>query len=355
MTTQFTMSFRRRALQALIVGASMILMACTAGSENSTGPLPPLREAREDLVVGADHHIHIQSAAAINAIGELADLMPPEFRRSMETLPPVDADDIISELDAAGINRAAVLSAAFLLEMPEAHEVWTSEERRAAVVAENDYAAEQVGLYPERLLLFCGINPLVDYALEEVTRCHDVLGARGVKIHLPTSNVDLRNGEHLQQLDSVFQHAARLGMPVLIHMATRDPNFGAQDVENFIGAVVVGNENLELYLLHMAGWGSSGSQPHTALQAWISALNGGILTGRHGVYFETSGSYTRRIDNVRLAEQIEELGAERIYFGSDWPAILRPVYSTQNFWTHLPLDEDIIVDVLDNRASFFED
>jgi len=344
----------KAAIVTLSIGA-MFLTSCSPGTAGRDPVRPALREVPEHFVIGADHHIHIQSDEIMRSLTELSEHVPAEFRRSMDSLPPVDAEAIINELDAAGIRMAAVLSAGFIAEMPEAADIWDDATRRSINMSENDYAAHQVALYPDRLRLFCSVNPLTDYAVAEITRCQSELGATGVKLHFATSGVDLQNQQHLEQISTIAAHAAALGMPLAIHLANRNEDFGVQDVENFIGAVVVGNENLELYLLHMAGWGSSGSDPHAVLDAWISALDGGVISGRRGIYFETSGSYTRRIDNTRLAEQIDALGADRVFFGSDWPAILRPTYAAINFWTHVPLDEETLLDILDNRALYFEE
>ena len=45
------------------------------------------------------------------------------------------------------------------------------EDEYAKVQAENDWVVQQMARYPERLVPFCGVNPLKDYALQELERC----------------------------------------------------------------------------------------------------------------------------------------------------------------------------------------
>src|SRR3712207_996314 len=90
----------------------------------------------------ADHHQHLFSPA-------LAKLV---------SVPPVDADRLVKHLDAAGIRRAVVLSTAYSHANP-ARKVENDEK---FVRADNDWTAEQVARHPERLIGFCGLNPLKD-------------------------------------------------------------------------------------------------------------------------------------------------------------------------------------------------
>ena len=50
----------------------------------------------------------------------------------------------------------------------------------AAVRAENDFVAEEVAKFPDRLMGFCGVNPLYPGATEELDRCLDLDGMVGI-------------------------------------------------------------------------------------------------------------------------------------------------------------------------------
>ena len=93
----------------------------------------------------------------------------------MEGLPPgapgnakgIDAKTVIALLDSAGIQRALVLSVAYTWGKASRAPV---ENEYAHVRAENDWTAQQVAQYPDRLRAFCSLNPLKPYALEELAR-----------------------------------------------------------------------------------------------------------------------------------------------------------------------------------------
>jgi predicted TIM-barrel fold metal-dependent hydrolase len=71
-------------------------------------------------------------------------------------------------LDAAGIQRALVLSIAYQFGNPNKPKV---ENEYAQVKAENDWTSQEVARFPDRLRAFCAVNPLKDYALDELARC----------------------------------------------------------------------------------------------------------------------------------------------------------------------------------------
>src|SRR5580765_4629693 len=92
-----------------------------------------------------DHHQHLFSTETIK-------LVPRSV--NYETL---DAAGLLKYLDAAGIQRAAVLSTAYQFGNPNRPPV---ENEYAKVKAENDWTSQQVARYPRRLIGLCGVNPL---------------------------------------------------------------------------------------------------------------------------------------------------------------------------------------------------
>ena len=75
-------------------------------------------------------------------------------------VPTAGAEDLIEQLDAANVKKAVVLGLGY----------WTLPDDSNAA-AENDFTASEVAKFPERLIGFCGINPLYDSALAELERC----------------------------------------------------------------------------------------------------------------------------------------------------------------------------------------
>ena len=68
------------------------------------------------------------------------------------------------------------------------------------VKAENDWTAQQVSQYSDRLRAFCSFNPLRPYAFDELTRCNNNPQLRyGLKLHFGNSDVDLDNPENVRR------------------------------------------------------------------------------------------------------------------------------------------------------------
>ena len=96
-----------------------------------------------------DHHAHLLRSA---------NAAPQGFA--------LNAKELIRQMDEAGIQRGVVLSIAYQFGNPFRPTVANEYER---VKEENDWTAAQASLYPDRLVAFCGVNPLKDYALQRLT------------------------------------------------------------------------------------------------------------------------------------------------------------------------------------------
>jgi predicted TIM-barrel fold metal-dependent hydrolase len=108
---------------------------------------------------------------------------------------PFTATDLISLLDAAGVRRALVLSLAYQYGNPNKAPVADEYEQ---VRRENDWTANQVTEYPDRLRGFCGVDPLKPYAISEIERCaKNPYLHYGLKLHFGNSDVDMDNPSHV--------------------------------------------------------------------------------------------------------------------------------------------------------------
>ena len=172
-----------------------------------------------------------------------------------------------------------------------------------------------------------------DYAPAEVLRCANGGRMAGLKLHLANSDVDLRSFEHRQRLGRVFATAAARDFPILIHMRTRAPDYGARDVELFIRDVLSRAPELPVQIAHMAGWGGYDENTVEALDAWIAALDDGDLDRSLYSFDLAAVAFAVPEEEVaelpfdpneakpRLAEQILALGPDRVLFASDWDGI----------------------------------
>src|SRR5882724_11496277 len=142
---------------------------------------------------------------------------------------------ISSRLDSAAIRRALVLSVAYQFGNPNKPAV---EDEYAQVKTENDWTSRQVARFPDRLRGFCSVNPLKDYAIEELARCaKDPQLHIGLKLHFGNSDVDLDNPQHVERLRSIFRAANEQHMAIAVHMrssVTRKRPYGEAQARVFL-------------------------------------------------------------------------------------------------------------------------
>ena len=120
------------------------------------------------MVVRRVHSLPATLSAQTPVIDYHQHLFSPDGRRAGHgnaSSPGISARDVIALLDAAGIRRALVLSVAYTWGKASRAPVENEYEH---VKAENDWTAQQVAQYPDRLRAFCSFNPLKPYATRGV-------------------------------------------------------------------------------------------------------------------------------------------------------------------------------------------
>lgn len=256
-----------------------------------------------------DHHQHLFSKETISLVAR------------SQNYEPLDAAGLIKYLDAAGIQRAAVLSTAYQFGNPNRPSV---EDEYAKVKAENDWTSQQVARYPDRLRGLCGVNPLKDYAVGEIARCAQNPSLRsGLKLHFGNSDVDLDNPPHVQQLRRVFRAANDHRMAIVVHMRssiTMRRAYGAKEARIFLSDVLPSAPDVAVQIAHMAGGGTY-DDPATddAVSVFADAVARKDPQMAH-VYFDVSGlaGYGKWMDHAeQIAARIRQLGVQRMLFGSD--------------------------------------
>lgn len=259
----------------------------------------------------ADHHQHLFSPA----ITRLISAPPPAA-----SVNPISAEELIALLDAAGIQRAAVLSVAYMYGSPAR----TVENEYHKVKAENDWTSQQVARFPERLRGFCGINPLKDYALEELGRCAKDPHLRyGLKLHFGNSAVDYHNAQHVEQVRRVFRAANRYRMTIVAHMRasiSRKVSYGREEALIFLNEILPEARDITVQIAHLAGAGGySDPLVDQALAVFVEAIAKGDARVKL-VYFDVTTVAPREtsVDEAKLiATRIRQLGVQRIVYGSD--------------------------------------
>jgi glyoxylase-like metal-dependent hydrolase (beta-lactamase superfamily II)/predicted TIM-barrel fold metal-dependent hydrolase len=252
----------------------------------------------------ADHHQHLFSSA-------IAALISAK---------PVSADDLVTLLDAAGIERAAVLSVAYMYGNPAR----TIENEYEKVKAENDWTGQQVARFPDRLRGFCSFNPLRDYALAELARCaKDPHLRHGLKLHFGNSIVDYHNAQHVERLRRVFRAANEYRMPIVVHMRasiSRKVAYGRDEARVFLNEIVAAAPDVPIQIAHLAGAGGYADPlVDQALAVFVEAIEKGEPRAER-LYFDvtTVALPDATADQAKLiATRIRQLGVRRVLYGSD--------------------------------------
>ena len=251
-----------------------------------------------------DHHLHLLRSA----------ISPPEGVAK-------NAADLIRQMDAARIRRGVVLSFAYHFGNPNRPPV---ENELGRVQAENDWTREQAALYPKRLTAFCSVNPLKEYALDEIARCAKDPGLRtGLKLHFGNSDVDLGNPAHLAQMQRVFAEANRQRLAIVGHIRAnydKQRPWGPAQARVFLEQLLPSAPDVIVQIAHVAGAGSY-EDPG--------------VDGALGVFADAIAAKDKRVKNLyidvsvarwdgkqeSLVKRLRTVGMERLLYASDGPPL----------------------------------
>jgi predicted TIM-barrel fold metal-dependent hydrolase len=306
--------------------------------------LPTTLSAQTPVV---DYHQHLFSPAA----GALVSGNPNS--------PGISAKDLVALLDAAGIQRALVLSMAYTWGKASRAPVENEYEH---VKAENDWTAQQVAQYPGRLRAFCSFNPLKPYALEELARCHKDRQLRyGLKLHFGNSDVDLDNPNDVAQVRKVFKAANDYRMPIVVHLHTSIDNkrkYGADEARVFLNELLAAAPDVHVQIGHLAGSGGYNAATDAALGVFTEAIAKHDSRMKH-VWFDAAVVVRPSMtpDELQgIAARIRQLGIQRVLYGSD--AAASPLAYPKAGWAafqRLPLNEAEFRSIANNIAPYMRD
>ncbi|RIK37244.1 MAG: hypothetical protein DCC55_24890 [Chloroflexi bacterium] len=262
---------------------------------SSAAPLAGPAEPPAPLqVTGAalDVHTHIASQA-------LTDMF------SGGGVPAAGADDLVARLDEGNVERAIILSAAYFGFPDDSN-----------VIPENDYVAAEVAKYPDRLIGFCGINPLYNSALDELDRCLNLPGMIGVKLHLEGSGVDMANTRHVRRLTALFDRIAELDAPVLVHVA--DPGGLPLAGRAFANLAAILNEHPTVRVAHAH---CAGNTDDDTIESWLRLRNSGY--NPETSFVDISACLAFHVDAPLAQRELmvwrfRKWGIENVLFGSDY-------------------------------------
>ena len=182
-------------------------------------------------------------------------------------------EDMLRSMDLAGVDMAVGCSLGQMMD--------------------NNFIAQTMQRYPERIIGFGQVNPRFPDAVEQIDNLAKNLKLKGLKLH-PTMH-----GYHFADhglLDPIFDAANRNNLVVLVN-ALDDPFCAPLSIEE----ISRGFPNTPALIAHMG-------------TVWN--LNEAILVAKRNpnIYLETSGS---QLLDVKLAYR--SLGPDQLVMGTDWP------------------------------------
>jgi predicted TIM-barrel fold metal-dependent hydrolase len=315
---------------SLPLAAAALLMAACA-----TTPSSPSNPARETPFV--DYHQHLVSTAFAPIV----------------KMPERDGAALVRDLDAAGIEKAVVLSVGY--SFGDERKALSDPDRRTR--EENDWTSAEVSRNASRLIGFCSANPLRPAALEELDRCLGLPGMTGIKVHFGNAGITLRDAAHLARIRELFALAQRRGAAVLVHMRARGgTNYGAEDAKIFLEQVVPQAPDIEIVVAHLGASGPGYSAQHDEVLAVFADAADRKDPAMKNVYFDVSSNVTEEItpaEAALLTKRIRQLGTGRILYGSDLSV---PGGTVRRGWeifrTNLPLTEAEVQQIAGNRTRF---
>ncbi len=289
----------------------------------------------------------------VPAVAHHQHLFDPDLAGLIK-VPTIRAEDLIADLDKAGIKKGVVLSTAYSF----ADERKAVPNARALVEAANTWTAGEVARSKGRLIGFCSVNPLTDYAIAEIERCTKLPNMRGLKLHLGNGGVSLRQALHVLQMRDVFAAANRLRVPIVVHMRARGGTpYGAEDAMIFLEQVLPVAPDIVVQVAHFAGAGP-GYQENidAAMTVLAHAVKAQDLRTRN-LYFDMTTIVTDKTSKEEAAsitQRIREVRAFRVLFGSDAPlgGNPKPLEAWQIFTKYLPLTSDEFKAIAENVAPY---
>ncbi|HKO61087.1 MAG TPA: amidohydrolase family protein [Pyrinomonadaceae bacterium] len=255
---------------------------------------------------------------------------------------PVTADQLVKQLDDVGIRQAVVVSDAYYFGAGEKQPVPNEQELARA---ENDWTAEQVAQFSHRLLGFCSVNPLRDYALAELQRCASSKKFTGLKIHLNAAQLNFDDAVEVAKVRRVMESANKFRLPMIIHVRSSN-EYGREHAEIFLRQLIAAAPDVPIQIAHL--WGGE-SFSGSALEVYADAVASNDPVTRH-LYFDISGAwaYAKPHEMPAIVAAIRKIGFKRILYASDAP----PAEAWKAFRQKVPLTEVEFRQIASNVAPY---
>lgn len=259
---------------------------------------------------------------------------------------PVEADRIIGLLDDAGIRYAMIQSVGYWFGSPGRNP--PVQDQAAKTRAENDWTVAQTARYPDRLIPFCGVNPLTDYAIAEMERCAAIPRVKGIKIHLANIRFKFDNPEHVERLRKFFSAANARRMPIFAHFPLP---YTAETGEKMLSQIISSAPDTQIQVAHMGNSWSVAKVFANAIAAGDPRTRNLSFDLTQSIPFGANGQTPEYMSDV--AATLRKIGLGRIYYGSDMDVGGNP--PPRSWWkafSKLPLTDAELQDIADNLPPY---
>jgi len=194
---------------------------------------------------------------------------------------------VLEDADRLGIDRLVVCSLGDFDYEPT-HE---------KCVAANREVVRAMRAHPDRVVGFCYVNPAFPEALAELDACVRQFGMKGLKLWVSVLATD-------ERVFPVIEKARQLGIPVLMHAWKKATgNLPFESTPEQVAWLARRYPDVSFIMAHMGGDWERG------IKAAGPVAN---------LMVDTSGSI---IECGMVEAAVDELGAERVVFGSDAPGV----------------------------------
>lgn len=284
----------------------------------------------------ADGHVHILSPELIKIWKGLG-------------IPFSRPDEYYSDIDVilknTAVKRIDLISMAHVY---SSEEFGAFKNERELVEKENSYVAAARDKYPKKVRAFCSIDPLREYALEELERCRGALKMDGIKLHHNANQVYLTVPAHLEKVKKVFEFAANHKMPILMHFDNSHRRFGEPDIKLLTGSILNELGPVNLTIAHFGTSGGFSSRTRAFINAFITELSANKNLEKHRILFDISAvALDKDSEGVSkltdeefavLGVYVRRLGLHRVKFATDYP-LYRPDEYLEILRTRLRLSD----------------
>lgn len=247
------------------------------------------------------------------------------------------AEDLIAQLDAAHVDKAVVLALGYDPSLDD-----------SGSTKENDFTATEIAKFPDRLIGFCGINPLNNRALEEIDRCLNHANMLGIK--LQGSNYDWEDSDQVSAISAVLKKAGEKDAPVLFHISGAPLDAKeAMNVLETLGA----NQNTRITIAHTGGSLDSEIEMYLVTQYLVPPL-----LNPQNLCMDLSASLKFYQDapvakRELMVWRFRKWGINKLFFGSDYLNVApqqTPLEALATL-TRYPFTQDELDTILNNDGS----